>query len=232
MDKKANGKTSVKLEEKLTSYWELCEQRESLAERLKKVELGKASVSQRIYEKVKGEYRAQLDKVQIALDPLKDELESGRRDIEQELDALTQSFRALEDELSEADFRHEVGEYEEEQISEFRRRVEPRLKEERARARDLEDNLAIFDRRRITDTPTDEDSGSSGDDRSVERRMADDVPVISPADKPDPMQSAADAFENPQSWSVTSVTISTQKSSCFSRRIVSSVFSSTPPSSR
>jgi len=201
MDDSAGGKTPPTLDEKLTSYRELCDRRQALGDRLRKLEESRETVSERIYEKVQGEYREELRKIDGSLEPLKGEIESQRRQVEQEMDALAQAISTLEDELAEADLRHRVGEYTEDQIAEFRRRVQPRLETERERARHLEDQISAFHERRAADRPT--------------IQALDPVPE--PASAPEPVLSASaddtpsgldefadpsvdDFMENPQSW--------------------------------
>ncbi|MCH7548094.1 MAG: FHA domain-containing protein [Candidatus Krumholzibacteriota bacterium] len=185
MDKTADGKSQAVLEEKLSDYWEVCAGRDEIADRLKKLEDSKNMVNEGIFEKVQGEYHDELTVVEASLEVLKGEIEDCRSVVERELDVITEAITSLEDELAEADLRHRVGEYTEKQITEFHRRVEPRLEKERARAGLLDSR--VTGKRRVTDR---------GDDAAGTK--AGKTATAAPATTAAP--AATEALENPQMW--------------------------------
>ena len=105
----AGGNPPSTVDEKLAAYQELCNRREAIADRLRKVEDEKASVSPRIYEKVRGDYEKELAVVADQIEPLKGALEELRRSVDDEMGALDDAIRQKEDVVAESEFRRRVG---------------------------------------------------------------------------------------------------------------------------
>lgn len=142
MEYTITGISQDKLEEKLALYSKLTAQRDDLVARLEKVDKEKASVSEDIYQKVKSEYNRQLEVLTTQIDPMESEFNEFKRESEKELAELDEQIRALEEELSEAEFRHRVGEYNEGKIGEIRSRLEPDLVNKSARKTDIAKRLS------------------------------------------------------------------------------------------
>lgn len=149
----AGGNPPSTVDEKLAAYQELCNRRESIADRLRKVEDEKASVSPRIYEKVRGDYEKELAKVADQIEPLKGALEQMRRTVDNELAALDDAIREKEDVIAEAEFRRRVGEYTEAEYTEATAEINRVLEMKRRERETIEERLRAFDRRRASRDP-------------------------------------------------------------------------------
>ncbi len=192
MDTTGTGQSPSTLDELLSSYFELCDRRDVLTDRLHRAETAKDSVSQRIFEKVRSEYEQELESVDSRLGPLKEELESHRRDVETEIEEAEASVREIEDEIAEAEFRFQVGEFDENHRNEIRDAITPRLDKARARRDELRGRLEAFDRRR------------DGADTAASRSGSDDPSDTTPADWINPREwaGASESDEpEPAGWS-------------------------------
>jgi len=168
MEPTGTGQSTSTLDELLSSYFELCNRRDVLEERLQRAQTAKESVSPRIFEKVRAEYENELESVHGRLRPLKEELESHRRDVEAEMEDAESKMRNVEDELAEARFRFEVGEFDENKFRDAEKAIEPRLDKLRFQRDGLHDRLEAFDRRR-----EEKESPSSHSDDDGETNSAD-----------------------------------------------------------
>jgi hypothetical protein len=136
------------LEEKLTSYWRLVDDREQILARIAKAKNEKDSVNDRIFQKVLADYEGALQGATARLEPLKKEIDTLREQVDQDIKQLDAAIVETEDEVSEAEFRHRVGEYDGARLSEVRLRLEPRLTEARELRRELQSQLGAMERRR------------------------------------------------------------------------------------
>lgn len=149
----AGGNTPSTVDEKLAAYQELCNRREAIAERLRKVDDEKASVSPRIYEKVRADYEKELAAVADEIEPLKDALEQMRRAVDDEMARLDEVIREHEEVIAEAEFRRRVGEYTDAQYNQATAEVNRELEARRRERETIEERLHAFDRRRATRDP-------------------------------------------------------------------------------
>jgi hypothetical protein len=144
----AAGQTVATMDDKLAAYWEIVEKRDALEGRLRKAESEKASVSPRIYEKVTAEYERELRAISERLEPVKSALDDARKDVERSIEEIDRSARAIAEELSEATFRHRVGEFTTEQYQAVVDKHRPEVESLRKRRAEYETQLDAFDRRR------------------------------------------------------------------------------------
>jgi hypothetical protein len=181
MEYTITGISPERLEEKVALYKKLTAQRDELEKRLENVEQQKASVENRIYEKVKFEYTGELKNVRAQLSPVEKELEETKREGEKELAELNEQIRRMEEELAEAEFRHRVGEFDTDKLVEIRNRLNPELTEKTERQADVANRLDTirsggFDKTGTTAVePEETDTGSSGKrakSRPAKRRTA------------------------------------------------------------
>jgi hypothetical protein len=100
-----------RLEENTARYRELTEKVRALRIRLEKAEAQKRSVSERIYEKVRGEYLRQIDEAEKDLEPLAAEVGEIRASIQQEIREIDTRTQELQEKIDEIAFRYRVGEY-------------------------------------------------------------------------------------------------------------------------
>jgi len=145
MEYTITGISPDKLEEKLALFNKLVAKKEKLEKRLKKVEGARESVNKTIYAKVKAEYSGKLEYVREELNPVESELDEFKGECERELADLDEHIRLLEDELAEAEFRHRVGEFDVEKLTDIQSRLNPDLTDKSDRLAELSDRLKTFE---------------------------------------------------------------------------------------
>lgn len=142
------GHSLAELEEKLTTYWNLVKERETVEARIAKATTEKNSVNERIFRKVMADYETARDAVVSRLDPLKQELDMLRRSVEEDSRRVATAIQELEDQVAEVEFRHRVGEFDGARRDQALAALEPRVSEEHARRDVLTAQLEALDRRR------------------------------------------------------------------------------------
>lgn len=180
----ASDQTTATMDEKLAAYWELIERREAFEARLRKAESEKSSVSPRIYEKVTTEYKRELQAINERLEPVKAALEDARKEVERAIEDIDRAARAIAEELSEATFRHKVGEYTSEQYQAVVDKHRPEVESLRKRRADYESQLDATSRRRRGDV----EAPSAAAERSPEPP----APAKPAAETPAPEKPAAE----------------------------------------
>ncbi len=143
---------SVRVDETLARFRELQSQFERVRDRLRRAEEEKTTVSRRTFDKVRAEYDRELDALRAKMTPLRDELESHRSSVENNLKDANASLDVLEEELAEIVFRHKVGEYSDDEMADKRRVVEARLDSARTRISEQRRTLEMFDEMKSTET--------------------------------------------------------------------------------
>lgn len=205
METTAGGRSQPELQEKLAAYQTLCERRERVANQLRKTESEKESVSSRIYDKVRADYQAELDVITQELEPLKEEIATVRSELETELAGVEEEIRRGEDMITEAGFRHRVGEFDESTLAQATAGIESELKEWRERRAKLEEQLGRLDRRRPSRSADTAATPGAGPEPAPDPAPADAVPAgttpaRSAANPASPASPADAAPENPQEW--------------------------------
>lgn len=169
MSSTASDHSPAGLEEKLATYWRMVEERETLETRIAKAKTARESVNERVFRRVLSGYEEALTSLAARLDPLEKELDAMRREVSRELKAIEGVLEELDDELAEAQFRHQVGEFDDAALARRRERAEPQATEARRRRDELQSRLDTMDRRR------------SGRDATEETaRPADTAPATAP----------------------------------------------------
>jgi hypothetical protein len=138
------------VEEKLTAYWALVDQREALETRIARARNEKDSVEERIFRRVMAEYENALESVTTELEPIKREIDEIRGAVDAEARALEATVQEIEDNLAEARFRQRVGEFDEATLQGVIARLEPQLDETRSRRDQVAALRDAMDRRRRT----------------------------------------------------------------------------------
>jgi pSer/pThr/pTyr-binding forkhead associated (FHA) protein len=230
MEYTITGISPDRLEEKVALYKKLTAQRDQLLARLDNVEQQKSSVAKRIYEKVKFEYTGELKNVRSQLSPIESELSEAKREGEKELASLNDKIREMEEEMTEAEFRHRVGEFDSDKLVEIREKINPELTDKSERQNEVSNRLKTIGSFENTldldkdtgetledDADDDEDAvedrGKNGDEDekdSDETEESIDSEGTSPTEEPseteapsyddDEADKDAASFENPQDW--------------------------------
>jgi predicted component of type VI protein secretion system len=142
------GQSPAELEEKLATYRQLVDERETLEARIARAKEERENVSERVFRKVLVGYEEALEAVKRRIGPIEKELDELRRHVAGELKALDAVVEELEDELAEVRFRHRVGEFSDEALAEAESRLHPQVSEARRQRDQLARQLAAMDRRR------------------------------------------------------------------------------------
>jgi hypothetical protein len=190
------GHSPAELEKKLSVYWDLVEERETIETRIAAARREKDSVNERIFRKVIADYEAALEATAENLSPLKDEIDELRRSVDQEIGQLDASIQDLEDEIGELHFRRRVGEFEDEQLARRLAPLEPKVVEARDRRGELSAQLEAMDRRRSENQPSGEVSPHAGVAAGSEAVSPDVTiaPDVAPTNEP------VSPLENPHLW--------------------------------
>jgi len=204
----AGGQTTATMDEKLAAYWDLVEKREALEARLRKAESEKSSVSPRIYEKVTEEYQNELRAIADKLEPVKDALEDARKEVERAIEDIDLAARAIGEQLSEATFRHKVGEFTTEEYKAVVEKHRPDVEALKKRRAECEAHLENFDRRRSRERapeppkaePPKAEAPKTEAPKAETPKAA--APEPAPATKPEAATKTKDApdFVDPSNW--------------------------------
>lgn len=101
------------MEQKLTQYQNLMEQKEKLQKWLARAEEHRSSVDDKIYRKVKAEYDEQLSEAISDLTPIEKEIREEKESAMRRLAEAEEELESLRERQAETAFRHRIGEYDE-----------------------------------------------------------------------------------------------------------------------
>ncbi len=202
MDKALHERTWSDLDAALAGVEEAIGRKRKLQGMLRKVEEEKGTVPERIYAKVKAEYRRQLDEVLAILTPIERELGEAREEASAELKELNSMISAIKEEKSELEFRFKVGEYDEQVFTQKEHAMRISIEEKTKRKKDLLDAFKKYDGLYDAMLGAAEPSPSRADRaRAIHPQ---DVPtsprVTNAAAEPYEDSAPAKEYENPQDW--------------------------------
>lgn len=140
----ASAVETARIEELLSSYRELQEQFDQMRERLRRAEDHRHTVARRIYDRVRSDYDRELDAIRLRLTPLRDELERVQESLEAQYREASAALDSVEEELSEADFRHRIGEYPDPTFDEMKRALDAHAEDARSRQTTLQGALTAI----------------------------------------------------------------------------------------
>ncbi len=116
---------------------EIRQQWNILRERLDKIIDSKGKIKDSVYEKVAGDYSSRLDQCRTDLLGIKTDIDNELKGLRHKEAEATRRVMEHEDTLEEAGFRHELGEYTDEEFQDISAKEKGVLQE----ARDEQDNL-------------------------------------------------------------------------------------------
>ncbi len=145
MEKTFTEQTQKTLEEKFNSFQGLKGREQELLGRLRKAEEEQGTVSEKIYLKVKAEYKKQLSDISAEITPLVGEIAETREATVKEFETIDAELTAIEEEHLEAVFRHRVGEYDQATLKEMEDSILPRIEEKRIQKEPLAGLLEKID---------------------------------------------------------------------------------------
>lgn len=102
------------MEEKWRNLTELEAQRSDVAEKLKKIEEKKSTVSAEVYAKVSREYKDKLKKIEDKLAEYIDLMEEEAKRLKDEEQKLVEQEKAINLNMEEVELRYSIGEYDDE----------------------------------------------------------------------------------------------------------------------
>ena len=140
----ASAAETARIEELLSSYRELQEQFDQVRERLRRAEDHRHTVARRIYDRVRSDYNRELDAIRLRLTPLRDELERVQESFEVQCRDASAALHSVEEELSEAEFRHRIGEYPDPTFDEMKRALDAHAEDARSRQTVLQGALSAI----------------------------------------------------------------------------------------
>ena len=181
MDQAAEVETA-RIEELLSSYRELQEQFDQVRERLRRAEDHRSTVARRIYDRVRSDYDRELDAIRLRLTPLRDELERVQESLEVQYREATAALQSVEEELSEASFRHRIGEYPDPTYDEMKRALDAHAEDARSRQISLQATLSAIVATRSpenADTPVENEAASTETGETAP--VATEIPVEIPS---------------------------------------------------
>lgn len=174
---------TARIEELLSSYRELQAQFDQVRERLRRAEDHRNTVARRIYDRVRSDYDRELDAIRLRLTPLRDELERVQEALEVQHREATAALQSVEEELSEAGFRHRIGEYPDPTFDEMKRALDAHAEDARLRQTSLQATLAAIAIMRspesVADAPAEDMSAETTDQAPA--LVAPEVPAEIPS---------------------------------------------------
>ncbi len=129
------------IEALLGAYRDLQSQFDMVRERLRRAEDNRHTVARRIYDRVRSDYDKELDSLRARLTPLRDELDRLHDTLESQHGEAAAALQSVEEELSEAEFRHRIGEFPDDTFHDLRRALDVRAVDARARQATLQSAL-------------------------------------------------------------------------------------------
>jgi chromosome segregation ATPase len=184
MEKTFCDQTAENLNEKLATYRDLLARKQDLHERLTKTEDKRHSVAEKIYRKVKEDYEVQLSKLDTELTPIETDIAETRQTITEQLGEVEKALETLGEELSEAEFRHVVGEHNKHDFESIEKRISPEINEKRKTKEELS---TLLDRFESTPDSPNAESGDKADDRNGKLEGDDTFSVLA-----DPLDEGSD----------------------------------------
>jgi len=145
MEKTFTEQTQKTLEEKFSSFQALKDREQELRGRLRRAEEERDTVSEKIYLKVKAEYKKQLSNISAEMTPMVGEIAETREATVKEFETIEAELTAIEEEHTEAVFRHRVGEYDQAKLKEIEDSILPRIEEKRSQKEPLAGLLEKID---------------------------------------------------------------------------------------
>ncbi|MFH1755786.1 MAG: FHA domain-containing protein [Candidatus Latescibacterota bacterium] len=121
------------IEQKLTQYRALLEQKEELQQWLERAGEQKNTVNDKIYQKVKSEYLRQLSEAESELAPIAEAISKEKESGARQLADIAEELEELKEQHDEAAFRHRVGEYDPERLSQIETSLLPQIDEKKQR---------------------------------------------------------------------------------------------------
>lgn len=134
----------ARIDDLLVAYRELQLQFDRVRDRQRRAEENRHTVQRRIYDRVRGDYDRELDALRARMSPLRDEIDRMQESIEAQSRDATSIVQAVEDELAEAEFRHRIGEFEENAFAALRQSLDARAAEARSRQALLETTMTTI----------------------------------------------------------------------------------------
>ncbi|MBP2681571.1 MAG: hypothetical protein H6Q78_1434 [Candidatus Krumholzibacteriota bacterium] len=198
-----------KIEDQVVRYRELTEKRRVLRERIERAETEKRSVRDRVFQRVLGDYRRQLEETERDLGPVAAAVQEARAAIQGEIREIDIRTEEIQDRLDEIAFRHRVGEYDAAASNRLHAPLSDEYERLVHRRRVLSELLAHFDGHEETDAPEpgvrpaetggtlaekDDASPSSFASESETRPRGEIAPEAGEGSP------AADAFVDPKDW--------------------------------
>jgi hypothetical protein len=156
MEKTISEKSFDMIEQKLTQYRSLTERREKLLEWLEKAEEHRSTVNDKIYQKVKTEYDQQLSEVVSDLSPIEREIGEGRESVQRRLADTEEELNSLQEQQEETVFRHRIGEYNQNKMTELETSLSPLIQEKTKQKETLATFLQRIDEALNESVPEDE----------------------------------------------------------------------------
>jgi hypothetical protein len=145
MEKTFTEKSLDGLEQKLARYQSLKERKSTLLKWLEKAEEHRTTVNDKIYQKVKMEYDRQLSETISDLDPIEKEIGDEREASQRRLVETQEELTALQEQLAETAFRHRIGEYDGDKLSEIETSLTPLIDEKKRQETTLSTLLRLID---------------------------------------------------------------------------------------
>jgi DNA repair exonuclease SbcCD ATPase subunit len=131
MEKTCTEKPFEMMEQKLTQYRNLKERREKLQQLLENAEEHRSTVDDKIYQKVKVEYDQQLSETVSDLSPIGKEISEERESARLQLVETEEELQALQEQVEETSFRHRIGEYSQDKLTDLEHSLSPMIEEKK-----------------------------------------------------------------------------------------------------
>lgn len=166
------------IEALLCAYRDLQTQFDMVRERLRRAEDHRHTVARRIYDRVRADYDRELDSIRARLTPLRDELDRLHDALETQHREAVAALQSVEEELSEAEFRHRIGEHPDHAFDALRTALDARAGDARARQATL---LSALEAIAVMRSPEPAEAGTPA---------ATPEPMVAP----DPVEAPAETF--------------------------------------
>ena len=152
----------ARIDDLLSAYRELQSQFDRVLEQVRRADEHKQTVQRRIYDRVRAEYDRELDSIRARMSPIRDEIDRMHEALEAQWRDASSTVAAVEEELSEAEFRHRIGEYEVHAFDNLRISLDARAEEARSRRAVLQAAMdAIAAMRRPDPTGAPDEAGNA-----------------------------------------------------------------------
>ena len=197
----------VRIDEMLMVYRELQSQFDRVRDRLRRADEHKHTVNRRIFDRVRSEYDRELDSIRAKMSPIRDEVDQLQASLEEQLREAAGQLESIEEELSEAKFRHLVGEYISGDFDTVQATLDLRASDARARCEALKSALEAIATMKTPEpnAPPAEVDAFADEPVAEPTAATPPEPVAEPAPRR-PVLNAAGlkdslaGFENPQEW--------------------------------